>query len=92
MKNQLMYLIYGPAEIYHREAKFSILSALYRSNMAPDFTIVVYTDQPAHYTDLPVETYVLTAEQLDGWYGEQRYFHRAKLLVMQLAAERDEKT
>lgn len=92
MQNQLMYLIYGPAEVYHREAKFSIFSALYRANLQPNFTIVVYTDQPQHYADLPVETYPLTERQLNEWYGELKYFHRAKLLAMQLAAGRAEKT
>lgn len=92
MQNQLMYLIYGPAEVYHREAKFSILSALYRADLQTNFTIVVYTDQPQHYADLPVETYPLTEQQLNEWYGELKYFHRAKLLAMQLAAGLAEKT
>lgn len=92
MKNQLMYLVYGSNETYHREAQFSILSALYRSNLAPDFTVCVYTDQPQHYTTLPVETYTLSRSQLTDWYGELGYFHRAKLLAMQLAATRSEKT
>ncbi|MEZ5436059.1 MAG: hypothetical protein R3E67_05815 [Pseudomonadales bacterium] len=91
-KPQLLYLVYGPDAAYHCEAQFSILSALYRASDATQFTISVYTDAPAHYQQLPVTVYSLTAEILQQWAGELRYHHRSKLCVLQQAVPLASKT
>lgn len=82
---QLLYLVYGPDPAYHAEARFSILSALYRATQQRNFTIAVYTDAPAHYAGLPVETHALTPDMLQQWYGPLRYHHRSKLCLLQQA-------
>ena len=64
IKPRLLYLVYGPDVAYHREAQFSILSALYRAADSESFSIVVYTDAPAHYQHLPVTVYPLAPETL----------------------------
>ena len=91
-KNQLIYLVYGPDAAYHAEARFSILSALYRSKAKPDFEIHVYTDAPLYYEGLPVQVKALSSETLEQWYGPLRYHHRAKLCLLQHAAPLTEKT
>lgn len=89
--HQLLYLVYGPDPAYHAEARFSILSALYRSAQR-DFTISVYTDAPQHYDGLPVAVHTLSADTLQQWYGPLRYHHRSKLCVLQQAAALADKT
>jgi len=91
-KPQLLYLVYGSDAAYHREARFSILSALYRAVDRNSFLIAVYTDAPAHYQDLPVRVYPLTADILQQWAGELRYHHRSKLCVLQQAVPLASKT
>lgn len=90
--NQLIYLVYGPDAAYHAEARFSILSALYRSKAKPDFEIHVYTDAPLYYQGLPVQVNALSSETLEQWYGPLRYHHRAKLCLLQHAVPLAEKT
>ncbi len=91
MKNLLVYLVYGPDPAYHAEARFSILSALYRSTQR-DFTISVYTDAPQQYAGLPVEVQMLAADTLQQWYGAQRYHHRSKLCLLQQVVPLADKT
>jgi hypothetical protein len=89
---QLLYLVYGPDAAYHAEAQFSILSALYRAGTSKAFDIVVYTDAPQHYKDLPVQVQELSADILQQWYGPLRYHHRAKLCLLQQAVPLASKT
>lgn len=91
MDNQLLYLVYGPDPAYHAEARFSILSALYRSEQR-DFSISVYTDAPQHYDGLPVAVHPLAADTLQQWYGPLRYHHRSKLCALQQAVPQAGKT
>lgn len=91
-KPQLLYLVYGPDAAYHREAQFSILSALYRAADADSFSIAVYTDAPVHYQHLPVTVYPLAPETWQQWAGELRYHHRSKLCVLQQAVPLASKT
>lgn len=90
--NQLLYLVYGPDAAYHAEARFSILSALYRSAAQADFQICVYTDAPLYYEGLPVQVHALPDETLQQWYGPLRYHHRAKLCLLQHAVPLAAKT
>lgn len=90
--NQLLYLVYGPDAAYHTEARFSILSALYRVTAQPDVQICIYTDAPHFYDGLPVQVHALTEETLQQWYGPLRYHHRAKLCLLQHAVPLAAKT
>lgn len=90
--NQLLYLVYGADAAYHTEARFSILSALYRAKNSGEFHISVYTDAPFHYEGLPVQVHRLSDETLQQWYGALRYHHRAKLCLLQCAAPLADKT
>lgn len=89
---QLLYLVYGANTAYHDEARFSILSALYRAADADAFFISVYTDAPQHYADLPVRVRALSAEELQQWYGSLHYHHRSKLCALQQAVKQADKT
>ncbi len=77
---QLVYLAFG-ADIYQREAVFSIASALAHSALCPNdrqFEIRVFTDNPQLYTRLPV-----TACTIDPtWDGPHRYHFRIKHAVL----------
>lgn len=90
--NQLLYLVYGPDAAYHTEARFSILSALYRAQTQLDVVISVYTDAPLYYEGLPVEVHALPSETLQQWYGPLHYHHRAKLCLLQQAVPLAKKT
>ncbi|HSC74754.1 MAG TPA: hypothetical protein VLB90_00790 [Pseudomonadales bacterium] len=90
--NQLLYLVYGSDAAYHTEARFSILSALYRSQTPVNFGISVYTDAPHCYDGLPVQVHALSEETLQQWYGPLRYHHRAKLCLLQHAVPLADKT
>jgi hypothetical protein len=87
-KDSLLYLIYGQGP-YNDEAAYSILSALHlmgreRSN----YRIVVYTDDPEAFGDLPVHTELLSASVLDEWSGPLAFNHRRKIAAVKDALER----
>ncbi|MDO9616637.1 MAG: hypothetical protein Q7J43_03005 [Pseudomonas sp.] len=73
---QLIYLAFG-ADIYQREAVFSIASALAHSALCASdrrFEIQVFTDNPQFYTKLPVTTHAIDPT----WNGPHRYHFRIK--------------
>lgn len=77
---QLAYLAFG-ADIYQREAVFSIASALAHSALCPNdrqFEIRVFTDNPQLYTRLPVTTCTIDPT----WDGPHRYHFRIKHAVL----------
>ncbi|PZW65664.1 hypothetical protein F471_03173 [Pseudomonas sp. URMO17WK12:I1] len=74
---QLVYLVYGGKPEYHQEAKFSILSALYRARGECP-RILIYTDEPAQFDGWPVEVIGLDSATLTAWTGPASYFHRRK--------------
>lgn len=75
-RQQLIYLAFG-AEIYQREAIFSIVSSLSRCSDR-NWDIRVFTDTPRLYTDLPVTTAPIEAH----WSGPNRYHFRIKHAVL----------
>ncbi|KTC56328.1 hypothetical protein AO262_03995 [Pseudomonas fluorescens ABAC62] len=76
--HQLLYLIYGSQDVYRREAKFSILTALSRLQSDESLCIRVMTDRPQDYLGWPVETVTLDESTLAQWQGENGYIHRRK--------------
>jgi hypothetical protein len=97
VSRQLIYLVYGPDIAYHTEARFSILSALYRSGQQNNqdrekINILVYTDRPEFYRSLPVQAQPLTKTALEQWAGPHAYNHRAKLCLLQKVVPQAEQT
>lgn len=76
--HQLLYLIYGKQDVYRREAKFSILTALSQLKQGESLCIRVMTDRPQDFTGWPVETIALDEQTLAQWQGENGYLHRRK--------------
>jgi hypothetical protein len=75
--NKLVYLVYGGKPEYHREAKYSILSALHHAR-GDCPRILLYTDEPAQFSGWPVDLIVLDAKALANWTGPAAYLHRRK--------------
>jgi hypothetical protein len=87
MGNYLIYQAYGSPDILN-EALLSILSYL---RQPAEATVLVYTDQPAHFqavlADAPGVTYVFVEPaQWRAWRGEIDFVHRVKIKVLQHAA------
>ena len=76
--NQLVYLVYGNSKDIIDEAKFSILSAIYRSPDHNSIKIVVITDTAEAFSNLPVATKTLDKNELKEWSGPENYNHRRK--------------
>jgi hypothetical protein len=76
--HQLLYLIYGKQDVYRREAKFSILSALAQLKPGESLCIRVMTDRPQDFIGWPVETTELDEQTLTQWQGDNGYLHRRK--------------
>jgi hypothetical protein len=77
VSRQLVYLVYGGKPEYHREAKYSILSALHHAR-GDCPRILLYTDEPAQFTGWPVDLITLDPETLKDWTGPAAYLHRRK--------------
>lgn len=84
VSRQLVYLVYGGKPEYHQEAKYSILSALYHSHGTCP-RILLYTDEPAQFSDWPVDLVHLDQETLSAWTGPAGYLHRRKAVAIRNA-------
>ncbi len=87
MANYLIYQAYGSPDILN-EALFSILSYLRQPAGA---TVLVYTDNPAHFRAVLGEAagvaYVpIEPAQWRAWRGDIDFVHRVKIMVLQHAA------
>jgi len=86
--NNLVYLAYGQGP-HNDELIYSVLSALYMSSgKASDYRIIVYTDNPTAFGDLPVHIEVLSDEVLADWAGPFEYNHRRKICCVRDALEK----
>jgi hypothetical protein len=85
----LLYLSWGDGH-HVRQLAFSVLSAVhFLGPEHPGYRIVVYTDRPDLYTDLPVTTRALDAATLEEWAGPHRLAMRRKILAQRAAVEAD---
>lgn len=86
MTATLLYLVYG-TDTYHREAVFSIASALARLRDTPGeiLDIHVYTDNPVPYAALPVTITEVDAAALQRWCEPHGYHFRAKHVALRNA-------
>lgn len=87
MGNHLIYQAYGSPDILN-EALLSILSYLRQQAGA---TVLVYTDNPAHFRAVlgeaaRVEYVFIEPAQWQEWRGEIDFVHRVKIKVLQHAA------
>lgn len=89
---QLLYLVYGNNEVYRREAKFSILTALSQLRNSESLCIRIMTDRPQDYSGWPVDIVVLSEETLLQWQGQNGYHHRRKACAMASGLQLAEKT
>lgn len=89
---QLLYLVYGGKDLYRREAKFSILTALAHSKNPDALVIRVFCDQPEDFAGWPVEVVPLDAETLADWQGTQGYYHRRKACAFAAGLQLADKT
>jgi hypothetical protein len=92
VENQLIYLLYGNGKPYELEAKFSILTALARSNSKSGFVIRVLAESPEVFDGWPVEVVPLDAVTLREWTGAAGYQHRRKACAIAHAAQWANKT
>ncbi|MHC8366232.1 hypothetical protein ACYZT9_10210 [Pseudomonas sp. ZT5P21] len=91
-RHQLLYLVYGNQDVYRREAKFSILTALSHAKNGKLPSIRILTDRPQDYAGWPVETVTLPQETLTLWQGENGYHHRRKACAIAAGLKLAEKT
>ncbi|WP_414159659.1 hypothetical protein ACMGG8_12745 [Pseudomonas sp. BNK-45] len=89
---QLLYLVYGNHEVYRREAKFSILTALSLLSNGESLCIRIMTDRPQDYVGWPVDIVTLNEEILHQWQGQNGYHHRRKACAMAAGLKLAEKT
>jgi len=89
--NQLVYLVYGNKADIITEARFSMVSAIHRT-VTNNFSIVVITDTPAAFADLPVDAVAITAATISEWSGDIGYHHRSKPLALLSVLDRCEKS
>ncbi|MCF4997677.1 hypothetical protein GIW70_08050 [Pseudomonas syringae] len=91
-RHQLLYLIYGNQDVYRREAKFSILTALSQAKTGERPVIRILTDRPQDYAGWPVETVLLDDATLIRWQGVHGYHHRRKACAIAAGLQLAEKT
>ncbi len=82
-----VYLAYGGRQ-FRRQAVLSICSLT--KKMPAASKILVYTDKPGEFENLPVEPRLLTKSRIKSWKGPYGFSHRMKIeLLMDLFSEAD---
>lgn len=90
--NQLLYLVYGNQDVYRREAKFSILTALAQLKKGESLCIRIMTDRPQDYSGWPVDTIALNEQTMAQWQGVNGYHHRRKACAIAQGLKYADKT
>ena len=88
---QLLYFVYGGAQAYRQELKFSLLSALHW-RQGQDIALRILTDRPQDYRGWPVEVLAIEGATLKAWQGQHGYLHRSKACAIAWALPRAGKT
>lgn len=84
----LVYLSYGGRDVQVAETKYAILSAFRSIRPADDIGILLYTDRPDLYADLPAAIRPISAGELEAWTGPGGYQYRRKAEVVKDALAR----
>jgi hypothetical protein len=80
-----VYMAYGGWQ-FRKQAVLSILSLA--EKMPAASKILVYTDRPGEFENLPVEPRLLTKSRIKSWKGPYAFSHRMKIeLLMDLFSE-----
>lgn len=74
--NYVVYIVYGSNDGYFIGAKFSILTLL--AHNKSKLNIVILTDRPEYFSELPATIFNLTASQKRQWSINGRYHFRIK--------------
>jgi hypothetical protein len=86
--NNLVYLSYGQGP-HVDQLIYAVLSALHMlGRESNDFRIIVYTDNPAVVSDLPVHIEPLNAKLLTEWAGPFDFNHRRKIFAIKDALQK----
>lgn len=80
----LAYYAYGPGP-HVEQVKYSVWSAVAMSPADAPPRVVIYTDDPTRYADLPAEFELLTPAELDEWQGPMKYHFRRKMFIIERA-------
>jgi len=74
---------------YRRQTVFSVLTLLgYLKKSDLVHRVVVYTDQPAFFETLGIETVLIDVKQITEWTEKTDYIHRAKICLAIDAGQR----
>jgi len=84
----LVLLSYGGHDEQVGETKYAILSAYRRLAPSDDIEIVLYTDNPGMFEDMPVRLRLVGQEELAAWSGPAGYPYRRKLEALSDALNR----
>jgi len=82
----LLYLSYGTGP-HEQEVIFSIFSALHWSPEYGNYQVLIYTDHPESFQDLPVQVQFISPDQWNDWAGPKQFNHRRKILALKHAIE-----
>ncbi|WP_146905766.1 hypothetical protein [Cellulomonas aerilata] len=78
----LIFLSYGGQPKNIAETTYAVLSARRAVGADRDIDLVLYTDRPDLYADLPAELRTITPAELTRWAGPDGYAHRRKIAVL----------
>ncbi|MEI7702703.1 MAG: hypothetical protein WCK86_23105 [Planctomycetia bacterium] len=79
---RLLFLSYGQG-LHQQEVICGVHSILHCGGSGIPFQIVVYTDEPEVFRDLPVKLHLVTPQQWRVWGGPKNFNHRRKILALQ---------
>jgi hypothetical protein len=86
--DNLVYLSYGRSP-HREELVFSVLSALHMMGWkSNNYRIIVYTDDPAAFGDLPIHIEPVNCKLLADWAGPSEYIHRRKVFAIRDALQK----
>ena len=86
--DNLLYLSYGQGP-HVDQLVYAVLSALHMLGRdRNNYRIIVYTDNPAVVSDLPVHLQPLSAEVLTEWAGPFNFNHRRKIFAIKNALQK----
>ncbi|MFZ3584972.1 hypothetical protein ACOI1H_22915 [Loktanella sp. DJP18] len=80
----LLYLVYGSDSKYQLELSYSVMSALRGAGKdAPNILLICDEQNKRH--GLPVQTYVMTPEEISEWTLGGTYYHATKIFAVKHA-------
>lgn len=84
----LLYLVYGSDPQYQQELSYSVLSACRAAQGKSDgFRILLFCDEANQRPDLPVTSYVMSAQERHDWTFGGTYNHALKIYALRKGLE-----